>query len=305
LIKVSGIPTLKVRVVKVEGPSTLPQELPIMSQTMLDEKDEEIKSLKVELENLRRAFDDLQSAKTMLAKEVHRLHQLSLEGSEMFAGMQVANGKGDSKGWQRTLKRDGLGEVPMLLPLPANFEGGEVVDIPPVIVIGDCIDVNGLKIRFEEPIGAGMSGKIIGGNILNGGTRGDEMVPVAIKATMKSGFAPFDKELFREARALRSLGQSGVAPKLLTVVETPLRFLTIMVCAISRARHARPKQCSGAVPHVPLEPGYLYPYQWWRQQPGLEHGCHSNSCEEIDASAQQTSLHQSSSPRFQTGECAN
>jgi hypothetical protein len=202
-----------------------------LSQTVIDDKEGEIRKLKKELEGLRRAYGDVQLTKTTLAKEAYRLHQCTTEEAEMFADMDVRSGRGDSRGYQEMLRSNGIEEIPVFLPLPEDYDGGEVVDIPPAIVMRDRIQVNGFTIRFEEPIGAGGNGKIIGGTILDRNTKAKEIGTnsVAIKATMKSGVISWDEELFREARALQSLGEGGLAPKLLAVVETPLRFLTIMV----------------------------------------------------------------------------
>jgi hypothetical protein len=203
-------------------------------QTALEEKDEEIRKLRTELSDLLCAYDDMQTTKTELAIEVHRLHQCTTEESGLFAGRNVKGGRGDSRGYQKMLKRNGQDDIPRMIPIPAHYTDGELVDMPPVIVKGDRIEVDGLTIRLEEAIGAGGNGKVVGGTILNHNTNSGKIGTnsVAIKATMKSGVPSWDEVLFHEARALQSLGDCGIAPKLLAVVETPLRFLTIMVCMI-------------------------------------------------------------------------
>ena len=201
---------------------------------MLSARNEEIKRLKIEYEDMHLAFEDMRGAKTTLAKEVHRLRQLTSERSEgMFGDMDCKNGRGDSEFYLRMTRDSWKREIPAFIALPPDSAMGELVDLSPVIVQGDRLEVNGLTIRFEEPIGAGGNGKVIGGTVVKRAVEEEGGVEfVGVKAVMKSGIDELDEEVFREVRALQALGQHGLAPRLVAFIETPIRFLIVMVCTI-------------------------------------------------------------------------
>ena len=254
-------------------------------EALLVDRDNTIARLEKELAHMRCAQTDLQEAKSILAKELHRLH---LRGKVIrgqgFEGHE--GGRGDSRAFKKALHdREGQDEVPTIIALPEGFSSGSFIDLPPVIVKSDRIETSQLRIRCEEAIGAGGNGRVIGGTIIaNEASESEENkmegMPLAIKAVMKSGLPWWDAEFFRETRVLKTLGEKELAPRFVTAIETPTRFLLIMVRHFHLSDTGQANLPSGTLSHVTLGTPRTPPFCHGRRAP--ERADHSGPCATID-----------------------
>lgn len=126
-------------------------------------------------------------------------------------------------------------EIPDLVDLPEEFSQELTLrlDLPPVIVEGDHIRLKGMIVRFGERLGKGAQGKVVSGRLSMPDKNGPiETGEVAIKAVLKSGQRGYDDDVYKEIIGLHVFGEKGIAPSFVAAIETPRRFLVIMVRAL-------------------------------------------------------------------------
>jgi hypothetical protein len=100
----------------------------------------------------------------------------------------------------------------------------QVTNSPAVLVRGERLEFNGVTIRCGRALGRGGNGSVIAAELMQ---QPGESIPsdLAIKIMPKVVGL---EHIQREATCLKVLGQAGITPQLIAVLETPEKFLLIM-----------------------------------------------------------------------------
>lgn len=200
----------------------------------LKEAGSEITRLEVELREERARYEDAMVAKSTLANKISGVGGSVGPESRMFG---VSGGGAASSaeyintylGKQRVVPE--LVDLDTPLDVPGVHESfkiapGQMLELPSVLVECERFDLGDMEIRCGKALGKGGHGKVIAGEILRGSGAGKE---VAIKAVMKHGSEKYDRDFYREASISCALSNSGLVPAYMGAIETPKRFLLMMV----------------------------------------------------------------------------
>jgi hypothetical protein len=176
----------------------------------------QLNAAQAEINTLRDDREDLLLVKSILARKV--LNNQCDETDEMFG---FENGsKTYARGGQAS-KESGTRWIE--LRREARYQ--QVADNPAVLVRGERLEFNGVTIRCGRALGRGGNGSVIAAEVI---AQPDESIPsdLAIKAMPKNVGL---EHIRREAMSLKVLGQAGIVPQLIAVLETSEKFLLIMV----------------------------------------------------------------------------
>jgi hypothetical protein len=195
-----------------------------------------------EIDTLREDRADLFLVKSILARKV--LHNQCEETDEMFG---LENGNKTSTRGGAVSKESRTRWVDLL----RGVRYQQVANNPAVLVRGERLEFNGVTIRCGRALGRGGNGTVIAAEVIQ---QPGESIPsdLAIKVMPKLVGL---ENIQREAMCLKVLGQAGIVPQLIAVLETPEKFLLIMA-SYHLERHTSCLPVLGETRNGPLGPMY-------------------------------------------------
>ncbi|KAG8811592.1 CBL-interacting serine/threonine-protein kinase 4 [Serendipita sp. 399] len=201
------------------------QLLRVEAEGAILEKDFEIKHLKKDLEGLRKQVEGLQT----------QLEEIREERDDLLVAKDTLANKVWQEIEEKRLNEKRIDEAckleeeetttPTFLTPPEDvITGVELVEVPPLLVEGDRLQIGELVIRCGQLLGIGGQGKVIAGSTI----RGKEHSNVALKQMAKYNNPELDESFFREVRALHALHPLGLCPRFVGALETSKCFIVVM-----------------------------------------------------------------------------